>query len=527
MIPSGSLAHDGSHAPGSSHIPESPDPSENTAVDESPDIPESPAIPESESKPVIPPPKQWHVSGWPIPEVPPLPLRNDRRFVVIVPVTSPSANLCKVMFSAMALGYPAPIIVGWGMDYRALTKWDGGPNLIKLPAVLGYLDLVLRDDAHPSEKLEDDDIVIIVDAFDVWFQLPPEVLLQRYHNINENANARLREQWQGPGPMPMQQTIVAGSEKNCWPRPWIDDNNLQCPYLPDSPIREDLYGPETDKNQTIRHDLRPRYINGGVYMGKAGDMRRLFRRATGTMMGNIDKGKHLISEQGVTGQVFGEQEVWRQWRRENPAPMSEALALVERDFEYHIGLDYYQVITVQTQNGDDDGRILTLNNQTAIDEYSQGLGIQPVRLRGVPDDIRTAQNPLEGLVDKPDWGEMPLYADFYTESVPVILHHNGIGEGQKARRQDWWHMPWFFKHLRQLVQRRLMPGEPAVLATVETENGPITYRPLDAETLGKKPRWMKGSATERLEEVEFDAICGAPNEPWWEEVFRDGQGTLV
>lgn len=88
-------------------------------------------------------------------------------------------------------------------------------------------------------------------------------------------------------------------------------------------------------------------------------------------------------------------------------------------------------------------------------------------------------------------------------------------------------MPWFFKHLRQLVQRRLMPGEPAVLATVETENGPITYRPLDAETLGKKPRWTKGSATERLEEVEFDAICGAPNEPWWDEVFRDGQGTLV
>ncbi|KAL6400100.1 hypothetical protein AUP68_15792 [Ilyonectria robusta] len=527
VIPSGSLAHDGSDAPGSSPLSERPDASENPPVDESPVIPESTPIPEGESKPAIPPPKQWDVSGWPMPEDPPRPLRNDRRFVVIVPATSPSVDLCKVMFTAMALGYPAPILVGWGMDHRTLTKWDGGQNIIKVPAVLGYLDSVLRADAHPSEKLEDDDIVLIVDAFDVWFQLPPEVLLQRYHNINENANARLREQWQGPGPVPMYQTVVAGSEKNCWPRPWIDGNNLQCPYLPDSPIREDLYGPETDKNQTISHDLRPRYINGGVYMGEAGDMRRLFRRGTGTMMEKIDKGMHIMSEQGITGQVFGEQEVWRQWRRENPAPMSAALALVERDFEYHIGLDYYQVITVQTQNGKDDGRILTLNNQTAIDEYSQDLGIQPVRLQGVPDDIRTARNPLEGLVDKPDWGEMPLYADFFTESVPVILHHNGIAEGQKARRWDWWHMPWFFKHLRQLLQRRLMPGEPAVLATVQTENGPITYRPLDAETLGKKPRWMKSSVFERMEEVEFDAICGAPNELWWDEIFRDGQGPLV
>ncbi|CAM1508802.1 Fc.00g056500.m01.CDS01 [Cosmosporella sp. VM-42] len=503
IIPGGSHAHNGSDAP------------------DSPRVSEDSTVPKGQSK-------QWDVDEWPVTEAPPAPMRNNRRFVVIVPATSPDPNLCKMVLSAMALGYPSPIIVGWGMDYRSVTKWDGGPNLIKVPAVLGYLDSVLRHDAHPSEKLEHDDIVLIADAFDVWFQLPPEVLLKRYHAINEQAITRLREQWHGKGHMPLQQTIVAGSEKNCWPRPSVG-SNIQCPSLPDSPIREDLYGTETDKNQTDRHNLRPRYINGGVYIGQANDVRRWFRRASNIMMEGINNGKKLRSEQGLTGQVFGEQEIWRQWRRDNAETKNEPIAstLIQRDFEYHIGLDYFQVLSAQTHDAGNDGRIVVLSNQTDIDRHSAELNISPVRLRGIPDDVRTAQNPLENLIERPDWGEMPLYVDFYTESVAVILHHNGKGPGQKKRRKDWWALTWYFKYLRRLVQRRLMPGEPALLATVETENGIITYRPLDAEKLGKKPRIMRDLATERLIETEFDAICGAPNEPWWDEVFRDGQGNLV
>ncbi|KAF7563711.1 hypothetical protein G7046_g410 [Stylonectria norvegica] len=525
-----SYAPDSSSVPAKSHILESSYVPTNTHVTGSPHTSRNSAVAASQSAATGLPPKQWDVDGWPVAEVQPPLLRKDRRFVVIVPATGPDPNLCKTVLSAIALGYPSPIIVGWGVDHRIITKWNGGPNLVKVPAVLDYLDSALRHDAHPSEKLEHDDIVLIVDAYDIWFQLPPEVMLKRYHAINEKAMHRLSAQWNGQnsGDMPMRQTVVAGSEKNCWPRPWIG-SNIQCPSLPDSPAREDLYGPMTDNNQTERHNLRPRYINGGVYIGQAADVRRMFRRAHSIMLEEINNGKQLRSEQGLTGQVFGEQEVWRQWRRDNSQTKDEAIAsaLIQRDFEYHIGLDYFQVLTSQTHDAAGDGNIILLNNQSAINKHSAELNISPVRLRGIPDDINSTRNPLVGLVDQPAWGEMPLYADFFTESIPVILHHNGKGPGQKQLRQDWWHLPWFFKYLRQLVQRHLIPSEPAVLSTVETKDGTITYRPLDAEKLGKKPRMMKDSATERLKEADFDTICGAPNEPWWDEVFRDGLGSLL
>ena len=384
---------------------------------------------------------KWELTGWPVESDPPPPVRKHRRFIILLPATSPNPNLCKTILSAIALGYPAPIIVGWGLDHTTVTKWEGGRNLIKVPAVLDYLDAALRADAHPSEKLEHDDIVVIADSYDVWFQLPPEVLLTRYHEINEKAEARLRQQWSGTDPMPMGQTIIAASEKNCFPRPdWGSD--IQCPTLPDSPIRGDLYGPDTDKSQKDKYYLRPRYINGGMYMGPAGDVRDWFRRAHNIMQAKIGEGTKFRSEQGITGQVFGEQEVWREWRRANPHTNDRSMLapdLLQRDFEFGIGLDYHQTISAQTMHSEEDGRIIKLDNQTAINQYSEELGISPVRLMGVSKDLKETRIPGADLIDEPRWGEMPLYANFYTESVPVILHHNS--EDHKGFREEWWHLP--------------------------------------------------------------------------------------
>lgn len=477
---------------------------------------------------------------------PPLELEKptiNRKFVLVIPATDGGPDLCKTILTALALGYPAPVIINWKIDFHTVTGWDGGENLPKIPGFVEYLDAAMHSSAHPSEKLGEDDIVLLVDAYDIWFQLPAEVMLRRYHAINEKANARLRDEWNSTEPMPMYQTIVAASGKNCHPQPKSGSND-HCERLPPSPLRPDLYGPETEKNATKHRDHRPKYINGGLYMGPAGDIRRLFRRANEKMRSGLDRGIRLFSEQGIPGEVLGEQEIYRQWRRKHEVDDVDAMVLIKRDFEYHFGLDYSQDLSIQTfwtdtEDGLFDGAYVRLNNQTEIDQHSAALGISPVRLKGLPDDVKAVKNPLAGIVDAPDWGDMPLYADFWTETVPVILHHNGF----KERRVTWWHKPWFTQHLRKLLVPRLLPGDPSkAMATVETETENFAYWAPLAEATDRKPRRMEGSAKARLGRMEFQEVCKAPEgivddedelvpvgppKEWWEEVFRDTQGPLV
>ena len=458
---------------------------------------------------------------------------KDRRLVIIVPVNQPSPDLCKFMVSAIALGYPPPIIVNWGRDPYEMSKWEGGPNLSKISGIMRYLDAALHQDAHPDEWLHEDDVVVIADGFDVWFQLPPEVLIMRYHEINARANARLREQWTHEEPMPMQQTVVVSAQKRCWPSV-EEGSNLHCDELPESPLREDLYGPETDKilGPKIFSNFRPRYINGGVYIGAAGALRRMFRRAYDKVDSETSKGVHLFSEQGISGEVLGEQETWRNWRREIQLASAGAVDLMERDFEYHIGLDYAQELSYPTCHSEKDGWIVPLNRRDLVDTHSFDRGITPVRVIGVPEDVRAASNPLQGLVEAPDWGNMPLYVDFFTETIPVLLHHNAWKDDLKQRRIWWWDQTWFFPHLRELLARHLTPAPLEPLATVNLDGRDVTYWASHSGNLKRKPRLLIDKAFEPLNEIEWDAVCRDPEENvswekhWWDEVFRDGKGPL-
>ncbi|KAL2207295.1 hypothetical protein CC79DRAFT_1333094 [Sarocladium strictum] len=465
---------------------------------------------------------------------------QDRRFVLVIPATSPNTDMCKTVATALALGYPSPVIINWGVDHRPITKWKGGANLPKIPGFVQYLDAAMHPEAHSSEKLKENDLVLMVDAYDVWFQLPAEVLVQRYHNINAEANERLRQQWPTEGYMPMRQTIVAGSGKNCHPRDPKSGSNLRCDIWPESPLRADLYGPETEKNETLYRNHRPRYINGGLYMGPAGDMRRLFRRAQQKMEAGINKGIHMYSEQGIPGEVFAEQETWRQLLRKSNLPLGDATRLVNRDFEYHFGLDYAQGISAQTFWTDlnatqdlFDGQFVKLHNQANIDAHSKALGIAPVRLQGVPSDVLSQHKPLLDLGLNANWGNLSLYADFFLESVPAILHHNGF----KARRKLWWHKPWFQPYLRKLLALRMRTDtEAAPLATAQTAYGTIKYWAPLAEKGSREPRRMDPTSPVGipLAKMRIHDVCHDPEEKvkykgreWWDEVFRDGHGPFV
>jgi hypothetical protein len=334
----------------------------------------------------------------------------------------------------------------------------------------------------------------------------------------------------------MKQTIVTAAEKKCYPNDFEKFGiDMRCDIWPESPLRPDLYGPETDKNVSNFHNNRPRWINGGMYLGPAGDMRRLFRRAMEEMEAMIGEGFPVRSEQGMLGKLIGKQEVWRQYQRGNQLNSVELKDLVEENLEYHAGLDYGQEISGQVHFTDIDRKqdlydadFVSLGDKEAIERYSEARGISPVRLLGLPDDVKMSRNPLAEFDKTANWSNMPLYADFFIGSVPAMIHHNGY----KGRRQTWWDRPWYHQRLRELVAPRLKSkpsNEP--LATVQIGDGQVRYWAVPAEARDRYPRKANETANGRFSKMECEELCRWEEKPlkdaretWWEEVFRDGGG---
>ncbi|CAG2008627.1 hypothetical protein QX201_006401 [Fusarium graminearum] len=454
-------------------------------------------------------------------------LLSNRRLVILLPANAPGVNLCKAMITAIALGYPTPIIINWGKS---------GSHLAKIGGVLDYLDWSVRLKSGHKDRLGKDDLIMVADSSDSWFQLPPDVLIQRYHDLNAEADARLQKEWTGSSEMPMKQTIMVSAQKRCWPRA-KSGSNLHCADLPESPLREDLYGPDTDKDPEMRMvDVRPRYINSGAFVGPVGDMRRYFRRVQERYeAGKAIQGDHFYSDQGFFGEIWAEQEIWRTWRRELGDKIDQNLnasIMVRDQFEYHVGLDYFQTISIPTVFEEDDGDIVNLNNQTHIAERSRELEIEPARLTRVPDEIAKAKNPIARLLsdeDRPnlDWGDMNFYADFFTTAIPVNIHHNAHINNLKSRRVLWWPRMWFFPYLRDLVMAQLRQRRQQPLGRVETPEGKAVYWGL--QSYKEVRRYMNNQ--KQLVTTDFDTICTSnwakkEKQNWWDVVFMDERGPL-
>ncbi|KAM0349991.1 hypothetical protein ACHAP4_010109 [Fusarium culmorum] len=463
---------------------------------------------------------------------------QDRRFAIVLPANNPDHELCKVITSSIALGYPCPVIVNWGKTYDPSKGWKGGSHLAKITGTLEYLDSVVDPNTPDENRLEENDLVVLSDSYDVWFQLPPDVLIKRYHEANAEANRRLAAHHKGHDKVTMHQTIIVSAQKKCFP-PESSGSILHCDQLPDSPVRKDLYGPKTDRDPDEFHDNRPKYLNSGSMMGPVGDMRRYFRRVYERMQRGLVNGKDLYSDQGIFAEIFAEQELWRRSLRSHKSITKDKdFEFLHEEFEYHVGLDYAQQLFIPTVFEEQDGEIIALNDASGIAEKSKTLNISP-RLDGVPEDIQGSHNPLSKLSVREldiveDWGEMPLYADFFSEAIPVVVHHNAHKDGAKKRRYTSWDRIWYFPYLRELVETQLKETNARSLLDIVVDGESLVYWDSRSSKPQKKPQTFvvgnNGNAT--FERHEFTDVCRAKTEkeeakkPWWDEVFRDGKGDL-
>lgn len=244
----------------------------------------------------------------------------------------------------------------------------------------------------------------------------------------------------------------------------------------------------------------------------------------------------LTSDQGPQCEVWGEQEMFCTWLVKQPTEEfisdDPAAQRVVEHFEYHVGLDYFQQLYHPTLLGDEASDFVFIEDQNNIEQRSKDLNMTSVRLMDVPKDLHMSWNPLNKVLSKdiPSWRNMSLFAHFFSEAVPVLLHHNSHRHGYKTRRETGWDRTWFFPHLRRFVDAYLQPLEKLpVLGEAVVGQEKVMYRPLPSELLRRRPRrFDPDKATEGLPELTFEEPClEAPNsEKWFNQVFRDGQGPV-
>ncbi|KAF5592844.1 hypothetical protein FPCIR_5527 [Fusarium pseudocircinatum] len=182
------------------------------------------------------------------------------RLHYLVPANVASRRVCAVVTSALANRYSIPMILG----YSGESSLDAQKaHIAKLRAIKDYL--------HNAEGASDN-LVIIVDGFDVLAQLPAEVMIQRYFTLMAQADQRLADQ-RGITVKELhrtgvRQTLLWGMDKGCWPK---SDTDPRCWLVPFSAQPRLTWGLETDTGDLQYGDSR--FLNSGTVVGPLGHLR--------------------------------------------------------------------------------------------------------------------------------------------------------------------------------------------------------------------------------------------------------------
>ena len=327
--------------------------------------------------------------------------------------------------------------------------------------LLSYLDGL--------NSTHDDDLVVTVDGFDSWFQLPPHILVNRYHAINTQAQQRSAlERDNSSRAENIHHKIVFSAQKRCWPG---DPQSLTCYTAPESSLPPNIYGPQTDtdvgdeRNPFLK--FRPRYLNSGFAMGPVADMRRVYRRAKEY----AEADPEIHSDQLILSTIFAQQQYMRAMRngtegarlpaswmgvqdREDFFPVSE------RNYEFGIGLGYEDTLDVPTVFAEYDSAFIAFGDESTILEALQENNItSSLSSFELQSDVAESRPPFAHFSNNntdeartiPGWADVPLYTNLWTGITPVIIHHNAWRDGLKAQRERLWDKVWYQPNARSAL----------------------------------------------------------------------------
>lgn len=415
---------------------------------------------------------------------------DNRNLHLLIPATSSNPSFCRTTLSAALLDYPTPILINW--HGKEDPKNMFASHLAKVDTILEYLRGVSSNN--------DNDLVLIVDGYDVWFQLRPEVLIQRYYTVLQQSNERLEDLFDEDvlARHDIKQTVIFGADKKCWPQ---EKGSMTCNAAPESSLPQDVYGSKTDIDGEFAL-TRPRWANSGTILGPVSDVRAIFEAASRQIQTEF----HGYSDQWYFAEIFAQQEIKRNSLSKRPKDLTKYLGkgssqqtlsqLVEKAVvDLHMTLDYEASLFHANAFAVEDTEWIVFNSTSDSTKRSNSpkLRIRRKMPSLLPTDIGASRSPLfesgigEELFDEASsmelqsgttWQDVQLLANKVTNSVPVLIHLNG----NKEIQNEWWGQLWWAQNGW---------GQKLLKSSSKASRGPLGTT--TDEKSGRKTTWWKGS----------------------------------
>ncbi|KAJ5693453.1 hypothetical protein N7462_002876 [Penicillium macrosclerotiorum] len=386
---------------------------------------------------------------------------------LLMPASGKHFRLCRALASATILGYPVPVMNGWMKEGELDASKT---HLAKVRTVMQYLDSL-----PPSS---DEDLVLMVDGYDIVFQIPPDVLIDRYFATVRTASAKLAARFgvhsvdSLVGPNSPRQTILFGPEKICYPVQW---GRVGCWAIPeDIDIPPGAFGPDDGQ---MSHNL-PRWLNSGTIMGPAKDMRKLFAATLDRIAETYDPNHQFSdSDQMYMSDIWGVQEFGRsiEARRlyfhgdvdpNDVVPTGGETKTVPtlspgQQTEYHIGIDYRSAL-FQTRVGSDHALAFLAYNETnetgdttyatVFQNISEYTHFKPYKIElpsNLASSITRVLQSIKGVITAiPHVTELRLDTNVVTKNVYGLFHCTG----DKDYIDDLWAKLWYYPYARPLFE---------------------------------------------------------------------------
>ena len=472
-----------------------------------------------------------------------------------MPAERDTDGFCKTTLSAMLLNYPPPTAVNLYRAFENDVQWERDT----LVGIRHYL--------NNDKFVQDEDLVLVVDGENSWFQLPSDFIIKQYARVLEDANARLLERYgtDKDGHQKFNQTIVFGAEKMC------EADDMACKYAPHSILPSNTYGKEEGFGIA---DRPARYLNSKMLMGPAKDLKVLYQAA----LRKFDK-KHNQRQtiQSVFATMFGEQQLRRDAIEKENKPTTSKIkdifggkktkSAAERrlkaaklaasnttQHEFSIGLDYTHALFQTFAYCNEDELVPLLHdNSTDLSKYhhpnswSQYLTLPPSLTQSNPPFWRhdlTKSNPspnskpayidklafINDLDDLPKrktpWTNVPLLQNTYTGAVPAIVLNDPTvafrtnDPDQPPTANITWNNMWFVPFKRPLLRN--------YFRTPQSPHG--YHNSLVGGDRAWDTRGGRGGVWTEAESVwlpwgEVDGVCGTLTQ--LKDVFDDGMGVWL
>lgn len=414
--------------------------------------------------------------------------------------------------SSALLGYPPAVLSGW----NGTGELDASvTHLAKVRNVVRYFDSL------PAAA--DDDLVLIIDGYDVVMQLPPDVLIRRYFAVNAAANARLAARFGAEPAEPAEpaddddvdvdlglglglnnhprQSILFGPDKLCWP---VDFRRPACYAVPETGIPDGAFGLGDDIANS-----QPRWLNSGTIMGPVSSMRAMFAATIDRINATYDPDYICReSDQMYMGDVWGDQEYARSVRAlKLQAVGGDVVVVDEQDFvpegidgfipegveperwipdiapgqktEFQIGLDYesslFQVwagyenfLDLLSFNGTNSSALVDRNVNGAPD-------FVPFDIRLPADVTSSLTRLLDTIADVHNADPKDLVGTFALGTNLITHHVYGLFHctGEKGYLDELWGQLWFYPYAKALLQATVSSIKAGATISVSAIDGRI------------------------------------------------------